>query len=841
MIQDYPALRTPCIKSLSKVHYQLFNVFSKVKCLTTSSYLVELVSQLESDGLVQLIFNQNPDLCEKFPDNCYANDPPCLKFLQLTKFDPSIFKFKSFSLDDKLHSGESYCQITSNYVICLLDYNDFAAPIQFDLQHIRNMERIGSQVQFNLVKSAKKALINVDIPQNSRVIINLISDNASLKFVSRHNQVAGNIDVVSTPQRKISVVQNFIALSAGYDEVEGYEEDQDNILKRDDDRTIEREQFQDGREEFSNSGQIEETESLFGSPVNTTKDTSVSKKFGRAVSAIVAESNEKGSNPPKIQPSMDFQNSNYDKSENFEQVPDSLDKAFENFHNPPVDRGPSEVVIESVPEQIDPIDPPKKEPSPKQKDDIWDFESDPDLTLNNPQATSTVNKKYKSKAMKCLTSLMNSTEKKPKAGKNEQKVKKEVKNKVNAKLEDFKNNVTEKDISSSIDFTQQNAGSFMPLTSPLESAHQRARTRGFSKALENEDEHVSSLLGNSETKPGPKIKKKPGPKPKKRPIDEDSGSEYVESQSRKKPRQTRAAVAISKGEAKPTPRITRGKKKQTEQEERKDEDEDEVEAGAATFKQKSVEPKIKINEAKARPLLKPSKLEPSNEVVDKENIEPKVNKTNAKCSNAKEAPPAKGKNAKDLPKTKVIGAKDSIVQMPSVTSTTINKSESSKSIGNLGRNQAILESTRLIDPKEKENVKEPTKTTHTKPAALDAEQHLPIMSPAGFSAPIAADTILSEAYTNTLQRQIFESITMFSNQLVNKIHIINDEINKKVMTDLTTKYESLFNELRESFQSDVDEMCGFITDVKGLLNLPEQELIDYIKQKKCGTIATSRS
>jgi hypothetical protein len=99
-----------------------------------------------------------------------------------------------------------------------------------------------------------------------------------------------------------------------------------------------------------------------------------------------------------------------------------------------------------------------------------------------------------------------------------------------------------------------------------------------------------------------------------------------------------------------------------------------------------------------------------------------------------------------------------------------------------------------------------------------------------------ANALLSEAYTTTLQRQIYESITAFSTQLVSKIRIINDEINKKVMNDLTNKYETLFGELKDSFQNDVDEMCGFIQDVKGLLNLPEQQLVDYIKRKKFGQI-----
>jgi protein RED1 len=103
---------------------------------------------------------------------------------------------------------------------------------------------------------------------------------------------------------------------------------------------------------------------------------------------------------------------------------------------------------------------------------------------------------------------------------------------------------------------------------------------------------------------------------------------------------------------------------------------------------------------------------------------------------------------------------------------------------------------------------------------------------------LSADHLLSEAYTTTLQKQIFDSITTFSNQLVSKIQIINNEINKKVMSDLTNKYETLFSGLRDSFQTDVDEISSFIGDVRGLLNLPEEELIKYINEKKFGSGAS---
>lgn len=152
----------------------------------------------------------------------------------------------------------------------------------------------------------------------------------------------------------------------------------------------------------------------------------------------------------------------------------------------------------------------------------------------------------------------------------------------------------------------------------------------------------------------------------------------------------------------------------------------------------------------------------------------------------------------------------------------------------------------IREQKEVESLKEPIEPSPIKPiekistksikliTPSNIQPNIPSTKPTNNLSVLSANNLLSEAYTTTLQKQIFESITTFSNQLVNKIQIINDAINKKVMSDLTNKYETLFSDLRESFQNDVDEISGFIGDVKGLLNLPEEELVNYIKEKKFG-------
>lgn len=773
MIQDYPALRSPCIKSLSQNHEELYTVLSKVNNFATSNYLVELISQLENKALVTLIFNQNPELAEKFPENCYANDPPCLKFLELTQFDPSIYKFKSFSLGKTLESGTSFCQITSKYLITLLDHNDFAAPIQFDLPNINNIKRDGTQVSFSLVKSAKKALINIDIPSYATVVLSFQTEALTKRFMTNFQDVASKV-VISTP-RKISVVQNFIALSGCYGEIEDEDEESVEGLSEDD-HNIQKPipEPVTRLKEFSNSGLIEETESLFGSPINTTKDTSITKKVGRAVSIIVAESNPDKNHAHATSSQVQGIGSDIFGTGRFEQVPDSLDQAFETFNNPPVNRGPSDVVIESLPESNKETVTSKK--PVKKNEDIWDFESDPDLSLNNPKATSTTNKKYKSKAMKCLTTQMNTIEKKRASKKPTVKDKKpQPKSKVNVQLEKLNKSEVEetmKDIHSSLDSNHHD--SFLPLTSPMETAHQRARTRAYSKAITN-DEITAPV------KPDKVLKGKG--RGKKRDAEEDQDAEYLEEQPTKK---TKQAVNRSKKNdkeptVKPAVKSKRGRKK-----------------------------KVEVQQVKG----KEGSLE--------------LNKTEIVADTVKDVE-TKSKNLK------TIAAPVSKMQGPNI----------SKSTNDIDKNHAVLESTRLMDAKDKEN--QPVSNQRAKsiapqhiPQASSVQQRNFSLMSSALSGPLAADTILSEAYTNTLQRQIYESITSFSNQLVKKIHIINDEINKKVMTDLTSKYETLFNDLRDSFQSDVDEMCGFIVDVKGLLNLPEQELINYIKQKKFGTIASRK-
>ncbi|AMD20125.1 HCL026Cp [Eremothecium sinecaudum] len=91
---------------------------------------------------------------------------------------------------------------------------------------------------------------------------------------------------------------------------------------------------------------------------------------------------------------------------------------------------------------------------------------------------------------------------------------------------------------------------------------------------------------------------------------------------------------------------------------------------------------------------------------------------------------------------------------------------------------------------------------------------------------------LTLSYTNKLQEQIFNSINSFSNDLARKISIINEEMNNKIIHELSEKYQRVFKDLQISFQQDINGMSRFISEFKDLLHLPEEELVNIIRNKQ---------
>ncbi|CCH61995.1 hypothetical protein TBLA_0G00460 [Henningerozyma blattae CBS 6284] len=84
-------------------------------------------------------------------------------------------------------------------------------------------------------------------------------------------------------------------------------------------------------------------------------------------------------------------------------------------------------------------------------------------------------------------------------------------------------------------------------------------------------------------------------------------------------------------------------------------------------------------------------------------------------------------------------------------------------------------------------------------------------------------------FTNVLEQQIYNSVNHFTSNLTKKINLINEELNHKIASELSDKYQTLFAELQTKFQDDVNEMVKFTSNILNMLQLPEQELVAMIR------------
>ncbi|QHS74980.1 Red1p [Saccharomyces paradoxus] len=109
---------------------------------------------------------------------------------------------------------------------------------------------------------------------------------------------------------------------------------------------------------------------------------------------------------------------------------------------------------------------------------------------------------------------------------------------------------------------------------------------------------------------------------------------------------------------------------------------------------------------------------------------------------------------------------------------------------------------------------------------LESTTVIDLYSPHGSSVPG------QNSFTNKLQEQIYSSINHFSNELVRKISIINQELNTKILKELSEKYQKLFSELQDNFQNDTNEMLKFMGEIKDMINLPEDQLVHAIRTRK---------
>ncbi|KAL3233856.1 hypothetical protein RNJ44_03896 [Nakaseomyces bracarensis] len=87
------------------------------------------------------------------------------------------------------------------------------------------------------------------------------------------------------------------------------------------------------------------------------------------------------------------------------------------------------------------------------------------------------------------------------------------------------------------------------------------------------------------------------------------------------------------------------------------------------------------------------------------------------------------------------------------------------------------------------------------------------------------------AFALSIQEQLAQSLNQIANQMVTRISLINEELNAKIMKDLSEKYRNIFQELQLSFQNDVDNMTSFLSEIEGLTSLSETELSNLIRER----------
>ena len=100
------------------------------------------------------------------------------------------------------------------------------------------------------------------------------------------------------------------------------------------------------------------------------------------------------------------------------------------------------------------------------------------------------------------------------------------------------------------------------------------------------------------------------------------------------------------------------------------------------------------------------------------------------------------------------------------------------------------------------------------------------------SVAISADagSILDpHSFTDLLQAQINNSVSAFTSDFTNKLQIVNEELNTKLLNDLTKKYEFAIRDIRSKFEEDTQNILHFVSDLPSLLMLPESELRQRIQ------------
>lgn len=97
------------------------------------------------------------------------------------------------------------------------------------------------------------------------------------------------------------------------------------------------------------------------------------------------------------------------------------------------------------------------------------------------------------------------------------------------------------------------------------------------------------------------------------------------------------------------------------------------------------------------------------------------------------------------------------------------------------------------------------------------------------------DNILSiptNDFTNILQNQIQHSIDQFSQDLIKKIDLLNEEVNDTMLKPLAAKYQSRLNDLQLEFKQDIQEVIVNFKDLFTRLHWKQTDLTQFLQSKQ---------
>lgn len=219
--------------------------------------------------------------------------------------------------------------------------------------------------------------------------------------------------------------------------------------------------------------------------------------------------------------------------------------------------------------------------------------------------------------------------------------------------------------------------------------------------------------------------------------------------------------------------------------------------------------------------LTPSQQEDSltiTKVEQKKQLPPKINKQ--VCKN---------KLKQKVPRQKKLNNFKPIINIESSPTCQIKK-EQDKSIQQNNNNHTtttIFDNTTTVldgEPKDKDK--------------KDDEEIIPIYNPTTVIPPQklnnnnTSSTTISTHYTTLLQQQIQQSINTFTNEMIQKINLLNHEMNTSFIEPLAIKYQDKIQCLQNDFQRDTTDILNKFNQLMERFHWNEIDLLKFLNELK---------